>query len=65
MLNPISFKPKEFIKSVYSNKIYEVLEPDKKGMAILINTETNSKEHWNSCNNPHFIKIEKQLEIFN
>lgn len=64
MNNPIAFKKGEFIKSVYDYKIYEVFEPDKKGMSILINTETNGKENWNSCNNPHFIKQEKQLQLF-
>jgi hypothetical protein len=64
MNTPIEFKKQDFIKSVYSNKIYEVMEPDKKGMAILRNTETNRKENFNACNNPHFVKQENQIKLF-
>ena len=64
MNNPISFKQGDFIRSVYDLKVYEVIEPDKKGMAKLLNTETNGIENWNSCNNPHFLKQEKQLQLF-
>ena len=63
MDNPIEFKHKDIIESVYSNKLYKVIEPDKKGMAILLNIETGLKENWNSCNNPHFIKSSNQLKL--
>lgn len=61
--NPIVFKLGDTIQSVYDCKIYEVVDPDKKGMAKLRNVETNGLENWNSCNNPHFKIFEGQLRL--
>jgi hypothetical protein len=62
-LNPISFQKGDFIKSVYDGKVYEVKDPDKKGMAKLREENSDRSEDWNSCNNPHFIKIPAQTQI--
>lgn len=61
--NPIQFKSGDTIQSVYDSKVYEVIEPDKKGMAKLKNIETLGIENWNSCNNPHFKIFEGQLTL--
>lgn len=50
----------DYMKSIH----YKVIEPDKKGMAKLLNLDTNEEEDWNSCNNNHLNKLEGQLEIF-
>ena len=50
----------DYMKSIH----YKVIEPDKKGMAKLLNLDTNEEEDWNSCNNNHFNKLEGQLDIF-
>lgn len=64
MNNPIHFNKGDFVRSFYSEKHYEVIEPDKRGMAILLDVETGRKEDWNSCNNPHFEKQTPQLKLF-
>lgn len=65
MRNPIEFENKDVIQSVYSGKIYTVLDNGRKsGMAFLaINGRI---EKWNSCNNAHFTKVEigTQLNLF-
>ena len=66
-LKPIStceLNPGDYIVSFYTGIHYKVIEPDKKGMAKLLNLDTNEEEDWNSCNNNHFNKLEGQLEIF-
>lgn len=63
MLNPINFNKGDFLRSVYSDKYYEVIEPDKRGMATLYDIETGRSETWNSCNNPHFEKKQPQLKL--
>jgi len=60
MLNPCCFTAKDFIESIYSGKVYQIIEPNKKGMAKLKNIETELVENWNSCNNPHFKKLIQQ-----
>lgn len=62
-LNPKDFKKGELAQSIFTGKIYEVVEPDKKGMAKLINTGTGIKEDWNACNNPHFKKFDNQYSL--
>jgi DNA repair protein RadC len=57
-LNPREFKAGDFVKSVYDGKIYEVIEPDNKGMAKLRN-EAGTIEPWNAYNNAHFVKYDK------
>lgn len=54
-MNPCNFSQGELIKSVYTGKLYTVIEPDKNGMAKLKN-EYGEIETWNACNNPHFKK---------
>lgn len=42
----------------------KVVEPDKRGMAILYNLSTRKNEDWNAENNFRFTKLEGQLELF-
>lgn len=63
-MNPVNFKPKDFIISVYTGKVYEVIENDKNGMAKLLNTQTGIEEDWNASNNPHFKLTISQLQLF-
>ena len=63
MRNPIDFKPEQIVMSVYSNKVYMIME-HKKGMSKLLNVETGRIENWNSCNNPHFTEANAQLKLF-
>jgi hypothetical protein len=62
--NPYKFKKGDMITSIYSGRVYEVVEPDKKGMAKLKELETGFITDWNSCNNPHFELMKPQLELF-
>jgi len=62
MLNTKDFKIGEFIISVYTNKVYLVAEPDKKGLGYLIN-ESGQTEQCNSHNNAHFKKFDNQLKF--
>lgn len=63
MNNPIEFNPGQLIISIYTNKMYEVLE-HKNGMSKLYNLETGIIENWNSNNNQHFVKQSNQLQLF-
>ena len=62
MNNPIEFKPGESIMSIYTNKMYEVIE-HKNGISKLYNIQTGIIENWNSNNNAHFVK-QNQLQLF-
>lgn len=62
MNNPIEFKPGELIMSIYTNKMYEVIE-HKNGISKLHNIQTGIIENWNSNNNAHFVK-QNQLQLF-
>jgi len=64
MYNPNRFTKDELIKDVHTEKVYKVVEPDKKGMAKLLNIESGIVENWNACNNPRFIKQLSQLSLF-
>lgn len=64
MYNPNRFKKDELIKDVHTEKVYKVVEPDKKGMAKLLSLESGNIEDWNSCNNPRFIKQPAQCSLF-
>lgn len=61
MKNPKDFKKGDIIIDVYSNRIYEVIEPDKHGLSLL-KTEGYTKT-LNAYNNPRFVKAEGQLNI--
>ena len=65
MDNPIEFTNGSFIRSVYTGKVYKLLDNGiKSGMAFL---EIDGRiEKWNSCNNAHFTKVEigTQLNLF-
>lgn len=63
-MNPCNFKSGDYIVSFYTGIHYKVIEHVKKGMAKLLNLDTNEEEDWNSFNNNHFKKLEGQLEIF-
>lgn len=64
MYNPNRFKKDELIKDVHTEKVYKVIEPDKKGMAKLQNLESGIVENWNACNNYRFIKQPSQFSLF-
>jgi hypothetical protein len=53
-LNPYEYNKGDKIRSIYTRLQYQVIEPDKKGMANLKNLKSGEVEDWNACNNPHF-----------
>lgn len=61
-LNPSDFDKGTYIQSVHTAKVYEIIEPNKKGMAVLIN-EDGQKEDWNALNNSHFVKFTGQIKM--
>lgn len=61
MKNPKDFKKGDTIIDVYSNLIYEVIEPDKHGMCLL--KIENYTKTLNAYNNPKFEKAEGQLSL--
>lgn len=61
MKNPKDFKIGDIIRNVYTGRIYEVIEPDKHGMAKL--KTDNSIQDWNAYNNCKFEKAEGQLSF--
>lgn len=58
-LDPRKFNVGDIIVSVFTGTKYEVVEPDKNGMAILKNLKTNLSEQLNAHNNPHFNLLNK------
>lgn len=64
MNHPANFNNGDTIQSVYSGISYRVISKDKKGMAILLNLQTDKTEEWNTYNNPHFIELKGQLKLF-
>jgi hypothetical protein len=64
MMNPCDFKTGDIIEDFYTKDHYKVVEPDKRGMAILSNLSTRKNEDWNAENNFRFTKLEGQLELF-
>nr|WP_298672412.1 hypothetical protein [uncultured Prevotella sp.] len=64
MMNPCDFKTGDIIEDFYTKDHYKVVEPDKRGMAILYNLSTRKNEDWNAENNFRFTKLEGQLELF-
>lgn len=65
MDNIADFKDGDTIQSVYSGINYKIISRDKNGMAVLLNLDTKQKENWNAYNNPHFIALKGQLNLFN
>ena len=64
MKNPKDFNVGDKIVNVYSGRVYEVIEPDKHGMAKL--KIGNAIQDWNAYNNSKFEKAEGQLTmVFN
>ena len=64
MDNIADFKDGDTIQSVYSKISYKVISRDKNGMALLLNLQSNNKEHWSAYNNRHFIELKGQLKLF-
>lgn len=64
MNTPCAFNVGDILDDFYTGDHYKVVEPDKRGMAILYNLSTQKNEVWNSCNNCRFTKLEGQLELF-
>lgn len=53
--NPIKFPVGAIIRSVYSNKVYQITEHSKNGMCNLYQPDIRCNENWNACNNAHFV----------
>jgi hypothetical protein len=62
--NPSHFKKGQMVVSVYSGTDYEIIEPDKKGMAKLMELDTGLITVWNAHNNTHFNSMNTQLKLF-
>lgn len=63
-MNIYEFHPGDKIADRYTSTHYEVLVPDKNGMAEIRNLHTGSVEVWNAYNNNRFFKLEGQLSLF-
>jgi hypothetical protein len=57
--NPIKFNIGDIIESIYNKQKYKVIDPDKKGIAKLLNLESNVVQDFNSTSNPHFKLVKK------
>lgn len=64
-MNPNAFVPNTLVACMFTGLQYRVIEPDKKGMAKLLNVKTGRYEPWNACNNPRFYPLSEQLDLFN
>lgn len=51
--NPKDFKPGDIIQDIFTGEPYEVMEPDKRGMATLKDA-VGVLTHLNAYNNPRF-----------
>lgn len=60
--NPAHFKKGDFVIDKYRRDIYEIIEPDKRGMAVLENIKTKWRQDYNAHNNAHFILYEQTIE---
>ena len=60
---PANFKIGDMVQSVYSGLLYEIVEPNKNGMAKLKNIRTGQVEDWNAENNPHFKQLDKGGQV--
>ena len=58
--NPTVFNKGDTVKNVNTDKTYEVIESDKRGMSQLKNLKTGEVEDWNAYNNPNFVNTEDQ-----
>lgn len=52
------FNKGDIVRDIYRGHIYEVIEPDKRGMGHLRNVDTDEIETLNAHNNAHFEKYE-------
>jgi hypothetical protein len=64
MNTPCEFKEGDILDDFYTGDHYKVVEPDKHGMAVLLNLGTRKNEVWNAENNFRFTKLKGQLELF-
>ena len=63
-MNLYEFSAGDMVGDVYTGEHYEVLEPDKKGMAKIRNVSDGKLEEWNAYNNNRFYKLKGQLSLF-
>ena len=59
--NPCKFSKGDTVTDIYDSKMYQVIEPDKRGMAKFKNIDNGLLVNWNSCNNRRFILNEKPV----
>lgn len=50
------FQKGDIVKNIYTNEVFEVVNPDKKGMGELRNVDNDSIDTPNAHNNAHYIK---------
>lgn len=60
--NPAHFKVGDIVINKYNGVIYNVIEPDKKGMAVLEDVNTKINHKYNAHNNAHFILYDQTIE---
>ncbi len=63
-MNLFEFKKGDIIGDEYSDNHYEVIEPDKSGMAKIRKLSDGGVEDWNAYNNDRFYKMKGQLSLF-
>ena len=63
-MNLFEFKKGDIIGDRYSDNRYEVIEPDKSGMAKIRKLSGGGVEDWNAYNNNRFFKMKGQLSLF-
>lgn len=63
-MNLFEFKKGDIIGDRYSDNHYEVIEPDKSGMAKIRKLSGGCVEDWNAYNNNRFYKMKGQLSLF-
>lgn len=62
MYSPSLYEPQAIIKHVETGKVYEVLNPNKKGKSVLRDTETGDVIEVQAYNNDNYIPAEKPAE---
>lgn len=63
-MNFDEFRPGYIARDIYTGVHYEVIEPDKRGMAKVENVVTHDISKWNAYNNNRFERLKGQLEMF-
>lgn len=63
-MNLFEFKEGDIIGDKYSDNHYQVIEPDKSGMAKIRELSDGGVEDWNAYNNNRFYKMKGQLSLF-